>query len=170
MRRELVAVAVVLPVLAIGVAIASAELQGARSREFVFRIGGYDPRDLLKGRYLQFRLRVDPDAKLEACDSLVRDDCCVCLTRNGPDEPASTATATCATARAQCDGALPSRQAGRMLRYYVAEADAARLDQELAEAMQQDRATAVIALEPDGSIQVRELRLYGVAVPGAPPR
>ena len=30
-------------------------------------------------------------------------------------------------------------------------------------------ATAVIALDTDGSIQVRELRLYGVAVKRSPP-
>ena len=50
MSRSRVWFAVALPLLALLVAIGGAERRAARSRDFVFDIEGYDPRDLLRGR------------------------------------------------------------------------------------------------------------------------
>jgi hypothetical protein len=167
MRRELVALAVALPVLAIGFAIVRSERQLARSNDFVFAIGGYDPRDLLKGHYLQFRLRVRDVPAREACDSSRGQRCCLCLTRTGRNDPVELTRATCATAIDECDGALGERYLGTSLRYYIPELEAASLDQQLAEAMQHEgAATAVLAIDGPDKVQVRELRLYGVAIAG----
>ncbi|HMI90667.1 MAG TPA: GDYXXLXY domain-containing protein [Polyangiales bacterium] len=164
MRRELVALAVALPVLAIGFAIVRSERQLARSNEFVFAIGGYDPRDLLKGHYLQFRLRARDLPTREACDGSNGQTCCLCLMRTGRNDPVELTRATCATATDQCDGALAERYLSTSLRYYIPELEAPSLDQQLADAMQHEAATAVLAIDGPDRVQVRELRLYGVAI------
>src|SRR5262245_7448262 len=109
MSRRTVALAVTLPLLAIVLGIVQAERFRRGTQEFVFEIGGYDPRDLLRGRYLQFQLRVDPLPEREPCTG---DDCCLCLTRAAQGVVSGAALATCATARADCHGALPAAVLG----------------------------------------------------------
>jgi hypothetical protein len=166
MRRELVALAAALPVLAIGLAIVRSEQQLERSDEFVFAIGGYDPRDLLKGRYLQFQLTRRDLSTREACDADRGQSCCLCLTRNGRNDPVALSRATCATASEECDGALAERYLHTQLRYYIPELQAANLEQQLMDAMQHEgAATAVLAIDGPERVQVRELRLHGIAIP-----
>jgi hypothetical protein len=165
MRRELVALAVALPILAIGFAIIRSEQKSGRSTDFVFAIGGYDPRDLLKGRYLQFQLNRRELPEREACNADQGQSCCLCLTRTQPDQPVELSRATCATAIAECDGALAERYLSTQLRYYIPELRAADLEQQLFEAMRHEgAATALLAIDGPESVQVRELRLYGTSI------
>lgn len=166
MRRELIAVAVALPVLAIAFAIVRSEYKLGQSSEFLVPIGGYDPRDLLKGHYLLFRIDARNASTREPCNESEGQRCCACLTRTGRDQPAKIERATCATAVADCDGALAARYLSQSLRYYIPELEAANLDRQLAEAMQHEGgATAVLAIDSPDSLQVRELRLYGQPIP-----
>jgi uncharacterized membrane-anchored protein len=160
MSRKFVIVALALPLLAIGLGIVRAELFMSSAREFVFEIAGYDPRDLLRGHYLQFRLQVEPLPVREACDD-ARGDCCLCLTRVEADAVPYAERATCATARAECDGALHTRYLREPQRYYVPEARAHALEQRLIAAMAHRRAHAVLALDQKGEARVRELRVDG---------
>jgi uncharacterized membrane-anchored protein len=66
MSRRVTLVAVALPLLAIVLGIVRAERFLGRTRDFVLEIGGYDPRDLLRGHYLQFT-PVEPLPQREAC-------------------------------------------------------------------------------------------------------
>jgi uncharacterized membrane-anchored protein len=160
MARRFTALAVVLPLVAIGLGIVRAELFRERARDFVFEIAGYDPRDLLRGHYLQFRLRVEPISEREPCDDAAS-DCCLCLTRTEPDAVPYAERSSCATARASCDGALRTRYLNTPQRYYVPEQDAAELERRLLEAMQHRNAHAVLAIDASGDAQVRELRVDG---------
>ncbi len=165
MSRRWVLVAVTLPLLAIVLGIVRAELFMRRARDFVFEIAGYDPRDLLRGHYLQFTLRVEEPLDVrEPCNDDAEVLCCLCLTRS--EGVAHAERATCATARAQCDGALEMRSVGRAYRYYVPEEDAAELEQRLREAMQGRAAHAVVAIDAEGNLRVRELRIDGEPIPG----
>ena len=163
MSRKGVALAVALPLLAVVLGIVQAERFRGRAQDFVFEIGGYDPRDLLRGRYLQFRLRVDPVPEREPC---VGDDCCLCLTRGEPGALSGVALATCATARVDCDGALPAAVLDTPYRFYVAEAQAEDLEQELRAAAERRAARAVVAVDPSGAAQIVALRIDGVSIPG----
>ena len=168
MSRNFTLLAVALPLLAIGLGIVRAELVLGSSRDFVFEIEGFDPRDLLRGHYLQFRLRIDPLPVREPCADDASDACCLCLTRTAPDAVPYVERATCATARASCDGALLARYLTQPQRYYVPEARAAELERRLFEAMQQRRAQAVLAIDRQGRAVVRELRVDGVRIEGEP--
>ena len=166
MSRRFTLVAVALPVIAIVLGIVRAELFMRHAHDFVFEIGGYDPRDLLRGHYLQFRLVVDPLAMREACDDGGGEPCCFCLTRAEGGGVATAERATCATARADCDGVLQTRSASQPTRYYVPEEHAADLERRLREAMQRRAAFAVVAVDAEGNGRVRELRIDGEPVPG----
>ena len=67
-----------LPLLVIAAGVVRGELALATGRAFRFRIEGYDPRDLLRGHYLQFRIAFDfiPGTESSAAAS---EDSCLCL-------------------------------------------------------------------------------------------
>jgi hypothetical protein len=167
MSRRAVLVAVALPLLAIVLGIVRAELFLTGTRDFVLEMRGYDPRDLLRGHYLQFRLQVDPLHEREPCDPATGEACCLCLTRAAPGALSVAERATCATARTVCDGALPLEVLARGHRFYVPEARAAELERRVRAAMARGGAHAVLAIGPDGTLRVRELRVDGEAVPGS---
>ena len=160
MSRRYVIVALVLPLLAIAIGIVRAELFLSHARDFVFEIGGYDPRDLLRGHYLQFRLQVEPLSVREACDDS-SGACCLCLTRVAEDAVPYAERASCTTARSSCDAALHTRYLTEPQRYYIPEQRARELERRLIEAMPQRRAQVVLAIDREGGAQIRELRIDG---------
>jgi hypothetical protein len=164
MPKAFLPIALTLPVLVVVIGILRAELHFAGARDIPFEIAGYDPRDLLRGRYLQFRLKVEESPALESCEG---PECCLCLTLRGADVPPLTARATCATARAQCIAVLPTRYVEQPLRYYVPELEASNLEQQLTNAMQHQAAQVVLAIDDAGRAEVRALKLWGNAIPGA---
>jgi uncharacterized membrane-anchored protein len=163
-------VAVALPLLVIVLGIVRAERFLGRTHDFVFEIGGYDPRDLLRGHYLQFRLTADPLPQREACIDDPLGTCCLCLTRAQPGQLSQVERATCATARTECDASLPLGVLAGSFRYYIPEESAKELEKRLLDAMPRRGARAVVAVDPRGEARVRELRIDGVPVPGAVPR
>lgn len=170
MPRNLTLVALVLPLLVIVLAIARAELFLRQASEFSLPIGGYDPRDLLQGRYLQFRLLLDAEhtEEREACDASTQ-ACCWCLTVV-PDAAARAERATCSTAQELCDGALPLAAADKPFRFYVPESQARTMERALIDARAADAAFAVFAIDQEGEARVRELRLNGrsyTSLPGS---
>jgi len=170
MSRRATLVAVALPLLAIVLGIVRAERFLGRTHDFVFEIGGYDPRDLLRGHYLQFTLRVEPLPQREACIDDPQGTCCLCLTRAQPGQVSQVERATCATARAECDASLPLGVLAQPYRYYVPEESAKELQNRLLDAMPRSGARAVVAVDSRGEARVRELWIDGVPVPGAVPR
>jgi GDYXXLXY protein len=170
MSRRFTLVAVVLPLLAIVLGIVRAQLFLGRSRDFVFEIGGYDPRDLLRGHYLQFSLRVASVPAREVCVDQPPGTCCLCLTHAEPNQVSKVEGATCATARAECDGVLPLDVLKRPYRFYVPEARATNIEWRVSAAMQRRAAQAVVAVDADGVARVRELRIDGEPIPGGPER
>lgn len=168
MSRNAAIIAVVLPLLAVGLGIVRAELQLSRSQEFLFEIEGFDPRDLLRGHYLQFRLRLPDIPERERCVEDGSEPCCLCLMREqGANEPVAATRSTCDTARASCDGALLTDYAKSPQRFYVPEARARELEARLQAGMATGRAQALIAIDADGHAVVRELRVDGVSITGA---
>ncbi len=71
-------VALLLPIVAFAVLVVRAELLRASGPVFRVAIAGYDPRDLLQGHYLRYRLQWPA---LGACDGAT---CCLCRWRSAP--------------------------------------------------------------------------------------
>ena len=163
MSRKVVALAVTLPLLAIVAGIMQAERFRGRAQDYVFEIDGYDPRDLLRGHYLQFRLIVDPLPTREPC---IGDDCCLCLTRGAPGAVSGVELASCATAHADCDGALPSTILRTPQRFYVPEDRAAALERDLRDAAERHTARAMLAVDRHGVAHVVALLIDDVSIPG----
>src|SRR5215475_15431191 len=69
--------ALLLPIVAFLGLVGRAELLRASGPVFHVAIAGYDPRDLLQGHYLRYRLQWPADG---ACDGTT---CCLCLQTSG---------------------------------------------------------------------------------------
>ena len=168
--RTLIWLALALPLLMIGLAIARAELFLRRAQELSLPIQGYDPRDLLHGHYIQFRLALEPAPDDAACSA---ETCCLCLTRVPGQMAAHSMRLPCSEVRSACAGSLPLSAAQRSWRFYVPEERAQEIERALRDAHAVGRAFAVLAIEPRGEARVRELvlsgRHYGSAV-AAPAR
>lgn len=164
MPRSLVGVAVALPVLAIVLGIARAELTFARTKDFTFEITGYDPRDLLRGHYLQFRLQLDPASVREECNPAA-DSCCLCLTQLDGSPMPRIERATCSTAHT-CDAWLDAEGVSRSQRFYVSDVAAPELERKLQSAMVRRAAHAVMAVDSKGRAHVRELLVDGEPIKG----
>ena len=165
MPRNLVGIAVALPVLAILLGIARAELTFARTKDFTFEITGYDPRDLLRGQYLQFRLQLDSATEREDCSSAA-DSCCLCLTELAGKPVPQIERATCGTART-CDAWLGLEGVTRPQRFYVSDVAAPELERKLQSAMLRHAAHAVMAVDSKGRAHVRELLVDGEPIKGS---
>ena len=149
MMRALLAAALVLPPVALAGAIAANEAEMAGASEWRIPITGYDPRDLVRGRYVQFQY----DWTLEGTPPPRGREVQLCLTGPAPEG----ARAELQPIDAPCEYAVhdelltmlwqaergdPSQLRGEI---YVAEAEAPRLERQLRE-----RPMVVVAKLTDG--------------------
>jgi uncharacterized membrane-anchored protein len=154
-------IAVLVPLLGLGVLVGRAEVATRNAPVWTIPITGVDPRDLLHGQYLEYQYRL----RWVATDTCGAPDgprptpgCCVCLTRSGADGVDPFAQQIdCDTPEPRCesivraDGMLPPQ------RYFVPEASARALEQEL---RTRDAALRVTAT-PQRELAVGELLLDG---------
>jgi uncharacterized membrane-anchored protein len=158
--RWLLVAALLLPLVAIVAGIVSAERHLAASSEWIFEIAGYDPRDLLRGHYIEFRLELHEEPAAGSCIGPGTEACCYCLERRGADVPPRVTRTTCGEA-ASCDGRLRVDKASGTHRYYVPEQRARQIERQLMEAAQTGDAHVVLAIDARGTPQIVELRLGG---------
>jgi uncharacterized membrane-anchored protein len=153
--RLLVGIAVALPALGIALGIARSELHYARSQEWALPVAGYDPRDLLRGHYLLYRLDLPTDAPGHCPDDNL--NCCLCLSRG---EPLGISRQQC-DAAASCEGLLRSEYLPELQRFYVPESRAQEAEEKLRAIANRGKAKLVIALDPNGKPQVKALLIDG---------
>jgi uncharacterized membrane-anchored protein len=168
MKTKLVLGAVVLPLLVIVGGIVRAEVELAKGTPWVFDVAGYDPRDLLRGRYLQFRLDLHEEEPNDACDSAAGQDCCYCLSRTEPDAPPRAEATQCTIAVRDCDGALKIAEVQKLRRYYVPEARASELEAKLREAEGRDAARLRLRIDREGNPRIDGLLVDGEMITNAP--
>lgn len=164
MPRKLLIVALALPLVVIALGIAKSEHHLATSKLWQFDVAGYDPRDLLRGRYIQFRLDLHEGPPREACNDDDSERCCLCLTETGVDQPPRVERATCALALAQCDGALQTRTLRDLNRYYIPEEDAWKLEQQFIEAAAKNQTRLRVAINDEGKPQIDALLINGEVI------
>lgn len=172
MRWTVVAIAICL--LGLGVLVARAEYVVATRPHWHFEVEGYDPRDLLHGRYLQLRYRFNRVGE-DTCrdpfgyeqprpaddgefDVQLEPGCCLCLTRTHPEgiDP-EVRQVSCDEARS-CDGWMRSEAALPPVRYFVPEARALELER----ALQSGGALLEVVIDPEGQPSMVDLELASV--------
>lgn len=159
MSRKALLAALIAPLLVIVLGIVKAEWHLAHARTWVFAITGYDPRDILRGHYLQYRLVLNESEPLGPCLEEAGQECCLCLTETSPDLPPKVQRATCELARQRCDGILQTRALKGLERYYIPEEGALELERQLQQAALRGEARLVVAIDAAGNPQVQTLRL-----------
>jgi len=95
-RLTLAAVALLLPLLALGGVVLKNERDIASARTWRVEITGYDPRDLLQGHYLNFRFDWGPSPGNGVCGA--GEDCCLCLDARPASTVPAASHAICAAA------------------------------------------------------------------------
>jgi hypothetical protein len=158
-----------LPLLVLMLGIVRAEHQLAHSRRWSFEITGYDPRDLLRGHYLNYRLKLDEGPALERCDDNSGGRCCLCLRTSGSAQPPKVRRASCALATQRCDGVLQTRYLAQLQRYYIPERSADALTRRLQKAASERRALLVLAIDPTGHPTVDALLVDGQPIEATVP-
>lgn len=143
-RQWKLVLALLLPVVALAAGIARNELALASAQTWVIPVEGYDPRDLLRGHYIQFRYRWQVEGDRSQCDG---GDCLICLERRGEEVAARVMSRGEASACASLvDPRASNIGAGFTARIYVSEASAPLLE----EALRSGPMAVVARLRPDG--------------------
>ncbi len=156
-------VAVVVPMLGLLLLVARAEVLLRSGQSFRVAIRGYDPRDLLRGHYLQYSFDFDWDGE-STCGRLVGEvpagldpSCCVCLTADVDADTLAHARQVGCDQVSACDGWLQASALAPPLRYFVPERHASELE----EALPKRRAALAVTCGPGGQPAIGELYLDG---------
>jgi uncharacterized membrane-anchored protein len=164
-NRNLVLLAVALPVLLLAGGIARSEYAVRNRPTFRFAVEGYDPRDLLRGRYLQYRVELEQGPALDACDESLSQSCCLCVERGTDASAAATVQrGECSSVRARCDAALDAHVYDEPQRHYISELAAPELERRFIEAAAAGKAFVVVSIDAEGQPHVQHLELFGEAL------
>ena len=139
--------ALLLPIVAFLGLVWRAELLRASGPVFHVAIAGYDPRDLLQGHYLRYRLQWPVDG---ACDGAT---CCLCLQVSGVHTKVE-----CGTADAACDAQLSRQTVDQGREFFIQEDTGPALEQ----AIRRGQGAMALNVTPNGQVRVHELFIDGV--------
>lgn len=162
MSRRLRLLAALLPVLGLTALVVRSEL-AQRGDAFRLEIRGYDPRDLISGRYLRYQFELDWQGEPSCGQSLSGRDryldpgCCVCLTRRAEHLASPAVRLTGCDAVQSCDGWVHAEQLQAPKRYFIPEDSA----QELERALSERKAAVDVVTSTSGGAAVGELYLDG---------
>ncbi len=162
MGRSSIIVALVLPLVGLVGTIVKSEVAVRSGAEFRFLIEGYDPRDLLRGQYLQFQVRENWGDEVDSCGE--DSECCACLRSSGSKRPPSFHRATCETARAECEHFISIDQLEALRRYYIPEERARELEKRLRKAAREEAAVIVVSVSKNGRASIKDLLIDDVSI------
>jgi hypothetical protein len=156
-------IAVVIPMLGLLVLVARAEVLLRSGASFRVAIEGYDPRDLLRGHYLQYRFRFDWHGE-STCGRVsggfpdgVDPSCCVCLSSEVDSSMMAQARQVPCGQVGTCDGWLEGASVSPPLRYFVPERHASALE----DALRGREAALTLTCGPGGQPAIGDLYLDG---------
>ena len=135
--------------------IVRAEYHIKNSDEWNFKITGYDPRDLLRGHYLRFRIAYNWDKNNNSCTG---SSCCLCLTETEDVTPLVHKT-SCEVVKTSCDGYVLSEHQNSLTRFYIPETEASRAEDILREAQTNDNAFIKTAINANGEPKILDLMI-----------
>ena len=163
MKRRWAILALALPLLVYLLAVVMAERHIAIGETYRFAIEGYDPRDLLRGRYLRFQVDYDWANERGSCSPEAispHEECCYCLTKTDSLIPKVSHT-TCEKARTQCDGVLRQTSADDLNRFYIPEQKAKVAEGLMRKAATEGHAHILVSITQDGEAQIIDLQIDG---------
>jgi uncharacterized membrane-anchored protein len=134
--------ALLLPIVAFAGLTVRAELSRASGPVFRVAITGYDPRDLLQGHYLRYRIQWPADG---TCDAVT---CCLCLRTSGVHTKVE-----CSVAARTCDAQLSRQMVEQGREFFIQEDAGPALEQ----AIRREGGTMDLNVTPNGQIRVHEL-------------
>ncbi len=146
-----------LPIVVLAVGMVRGEYAIRTGVIWEFDVDGYDPRDLLRGHYLRFRLDAqwaDPyDHEGPASEAE-----CACLERTTASEPPLLHAASCEYAREECEHFVIVEELLGLDRFYVPEDRARELERNLQAAASRGEARLLVAIDRDGHPTIADLR------------
>ena len=153
--------ALVLPLLVLGVGIVRGEHAIRTGEPWRFDIGGYDPRDLLRGHYLLFRVELQLG---EPHDEVAEGAECACLERTPDDAAPILRPASCSFARASCDSFVVRGELEKLDRFYIPEARAREFEKILQDAAARDAAQILVRINRNGTPTLVDLLVDGTPI------
>lgn len=148
--RRLVVLA--LPLVALLAMMIRSELILARGLEFEVSIDGYDPRDLLRGQFLRYRVRWNHSGgELGECP-----ECCLCLPRDTGTVDPRVSSLQCNSV-GHCAAFIKPAALDGLGQYYIPEGMGPPLER----AIRERRASLRIAVGHGGDVVVRDLLIDG---------
>ena len=156
MKNKPLLIAVAIPFILLCLLIARAEYHVRSGEHWSFEITGYDPRDLLRGHYLRFRLAYDWEANQGSCPD--GQNCCLCLTRTELKTP-KVKHSSCDIAKKQCDGYMLSEHQNSLNRFYIPELEARRAENILATARTENNAFLTVSINHKGEPKIVDLSI-----------
>lgn len=160
--------AVILPIVALAALVAEHEFRLRQGKEFILKIEGYDPRDLLSGHYLTYQVNYEAEGQVN-CSSLSAPDSplgtvpsdpemCVCFTKEGTREFLSCDT----EASVGCEAVLRGTCQGRRFtagieRFYIPENKSLILDYLVGA----KRGEIVVSVPLNGRAVIKDLLIDG---------
>jgi uncharacterized membrane-anchored protein len=153
--------AVILPMLGLLVLVARAEVLLRSGQSFRIAIQGYDPRDLLRGHYLQYTFDFDWHGE-STCGVTsgglpagLDSSCCICLTADVDSNTLAEARQVACDQVSTCEGWIEAAALAPPLRYFVPERQAPELE----EALRGRSASLSVTCGPGGEPAIGELYL-----------
>jgi uncharacterized membrane-anchored protein len=151
-RSRSLLVALALPIVAVGLMIGRGELTSRTGRPYLLSIRGYDPRDLVRGHYLTYRIDFRWDEPGERCTSA---SCAYCL--KGPAGTEPLVSKVSAGETAGCDASFPESELDHLQQFFVPEDKGYPLER----AIRTRKAQLLVRVSSGGNVVVQDLLLDG---------
>jgi uncharacterized membrane-anchored protein len=132
-----------------------AELVHQTRPRWRFRVQGYDPRDILRGHYLDLRYDFNRAGRDTCSDE---PDCCLCLTQIHPEGIDPEVRAVACDEAKLCDGWVLAGDMQPPIRYFIPEQRATELEQ----ALRDSDAALEVVVDSAGHPSLTELYLDGL--------
>ncbi len=152
--------ALLLPILVLAALVVRAELLARSGRKWQVRITGYDPRDLVSGQYLRYRIAWDfaEDPAPAACED--EGSCILCLVRRPGDSssiPEPLVWRKSLRDAATCDSFFPVAAEEKLHRYFIPEGLGGRFES----AVRDKKVHLQLSISATGQVAVTELLVDG---------
>ena len=158
MKNKKLLMIVMIPFILLCLLIVRAEYHLSVGTQWDFALTGYDPRDLLRGHYLRFRLDYDWQESRGNCNN--NEKCFYCLTDVGNQAP-KVQLANSKIAK-QCDGFMQydnSREA--LNRFYISETQTVLAENLLRQARIDNTAYLRLSINKEGVPRIVDLLIDG---------
>ena len=121
-----------------------------------FEISGYDPRDLLRGHYVNYQVEFDWQKDKGVCHD--KKDCCLCLNRKRDSlDLTKVSKLSCSLATKRCDGLIREEYVQELRKYFILGDKGKALEKTIRE----KRAEILVFMSDEGHPVVLDLLLDG---------